>query len=379
METGFCLLGEFEQQQRGENVGKFRIGIFNGDYIGPEIMAEAVKVLAAVGEKYRHQFDLVYLEASGEAYDKYGEHLPRITLERASECDALLKGPFGGPPEDLHHPKWANVEKGAILPLRKHFNLYTNLRQTRVLPALEALSPVKVDVVHGVDLLIVRELTSGIYFGAKQSRVVDGERESSDVEAYRESEIRRIARKAFEYARHRRGKLTLVAKSNVLVSSVLWREVTEEVAREYADVSLDYLHVDNAAMQLILNPRQFDVVLTNNMFGDILSDEASVLSGSIGLFPSASLGDSRFGLYEPIHGSAPSIAGQDLANPISAILSVALMLRYSFECLPEASAVEQAVETVLAQGHRTADLLPAGVAVGTREMGDRIVQAVHST
>ena len=345
-------------------------------------MAEAVKVLGAVGEKYGHQFDLVHLEASGEAYDKYGEHLPRITLERAAECDALLKGPFGGPPEDLHHPKWANVEKDAILPLRKHFNLYTNLRQTRVLPALEALSPIKADIVHGVDVLIVRELTSGIYFGPKQTRVVDGERESSDVEAYRESEIRRIALKAFAFARRRRGKLTLVAKSNVLESSVLWREVTENIASEYADVSLGYLHVDNAAMQLILNPRQFDVLLTNNIFGDILSDEASVLSGSIGLFPSASLGDSHFGLYEPIHGSAPSIAGQDIANPISAILSVALMLRYSFECLAEASIVEQAVETVLAEGYRTADLMPpgaqAGEAVGTREMGDRIVRAVRS-
>ncbi len=368
--------------RRGEDVGRFRIGILNGDYIGPEIMAEAVKVLGAVGEKYGHQFDLVYLEASGEAYDKYGEHLPQVTLKRAAECDALLKGPFGGPPEELHHPKWANVEKAAILPLRKYFNLYTNLRQTRVLPALEALTPVKADVVHGVDVLIVRELTSGIYFGPKQTRMVDGERESSDVEAYRESEIRRIALKAFEYARHRRGKLTLVAKSNVLESSVLWREVTETVAREYADVRLDYLHVDNAAMQLILNPRQFDVLLTNNIFGDILSDEASVLSGSIGLFPSASLGDSHFGLYEPIHGSAPSIAGQNIANPISAILSVALMLRYSLECLAEANGIEQAVEVVLDEGYRTVDLVPpgaqAGGAVGTREMGDRIVRAVRS-
>ncbi len=356
-----------------------RIGILNGDYIGPEIIAEAVKVIAVVAEKFGHAYHLEYLEASGEAFDKYGEHLPQHTLDKAAECDALLKGPFGGPPEELNHPKWANVEKGAILPLRKHFNLYTNLRETRVLPGLEDLSPVKPAIVQGIDLLIVRELTSGIYFGPKERRIVDGEREGSDLEVYRESEIRRIAAKAFGYARQRRGKLTLVAKSNVLVSSVLWREVTAEVARDYPDVELDYLHVDNAAMQLVLNPRQFDVILTNNIFGDILSDEASVLSGSIGLFPSASLGDSTFGLYEPIHGSAPSIAGQDIANPISAILSAALMWRYSFDAEAEAVAIESAVSQVLSEGYRTGDLIDStgnNQRVGTKEMGDRIADAI---
>ena len=358
-------------------MARFKVGILQGDYIGPEITKEAVKVLTEVGRRYHHQFDLEYLEASGEAFDKYGEHLPAHTLTNAAQCDALLKGPFGGPPEELHHPKWANVERDAILPLRKHFNLYTNLRETRVLPGMEHLSPIKPEIVRGIDLLIVRELTSGIYFGPKSDRVVDGERESSDLEVYRESEIRRIAQKAFEYARGRKHKVTLVAKSNVLTSSRLWREVTAEVAKAYADITLDYLHVDNAAMQLVLNPRQFDVILTNNIFGDILSDEASVLSGSIGLFPSASLGDSGFGLYEPIHGSAPSIAGQNLANPISAILSVALMLRYSFGCLEESQAVERAVADVLGQGYRTVDLMGGGEIqnhqVGTREMGDLIV------
>lgn len=357
-----------------------RIGILNGDYIGPEIIAEAVKVIEVVAKKYGHSYELEYLEASGEAFDKYGEHLPKHTLDRAAECDALLKGPFGGPPEELNHPKWANVEKGAILPLRKHFNLYTNLRETRVLPALEDLSPIKSEIVQGINLLIVRELTSGIYFGPKEQRVVNGERESSDLEVYRESEIRRIAEKAFGYARKRRNKVTLVAKSNVLTSSVLWREVTAEVAATYPDVEFDYLHVDNAAMQLVLNPRQFDVILTNNMFGDILSDEASVLSGSIGLFPSASLGDSAFGLYEPIHGSAPSIAGKDIANPISAILSAALMWRYSFDAEDEAAAIENAVARVLADGYRTVDLMgdaPSAKQVGTKEMGDRVAEAIN--
>lgn len=359
----------------------FRVGVFNGDYIGPEIMTEALKILGAISKKYHHEFVLQPLEASGEAFDKYGKHLPEHTLKAAAECDALLKGPFGGPPEELNHPKWAGVEKEAILPLRKHFNLYTNLRETKVLEAISDLSPIKPDIVSGTNILIVRELTSGIYFGPKNSTVVNGERESSDLEVYKESEIRRIARNAFTYALGRKKKVTLVAKSNVLVSSVLWREVTGEVAREFPDVSFDYMHVDNAAMQLILNPRQFDVILTNNIFGDILSDEASVLSGSIGLFPSASLGDSSFGLYEPIHGSAPSIAGKNIANPISAILSAALMLRYSFKCEQEALDIERAVETVLQNGYRTEDLALSASSsqkvVGTREMGDLIAKEIR--
>ncbi|MFD1676146.1 3-isopropylmalate dehydrogenase [Alicyclobacillus fodiniaquatilis] len=358
----------------------YQVGVFNGDYIGPEIMAEALKILDVIAKKHNHQFDLTFLEASGEAFDKYGEHLPQHTLDKAAQCDALLKGPFGGPPEELNHPKWAGVEKGAILPLRKHFNLYTNLRETQVFDALRDLSPIKWDIVRGINVLIVRELTSGIYFGPKNNQVVDGERESSDLEVYRESEIRRIAKKAFEYAQNRNRKVTLVAKSNVLTSSVLWREVTAEVAKDYADVTLDYMHVDNASMQLILNPRQFDVILTNNIFGDILSDEASVLSGSIGLFPSASLGDTTLGLYEPIHGSAPSIAGKNIANPISTILSVALMLRYSFALHEEAASIERAVAEVLSKGHRTVDLVGPGQesanVVGTREMGDLIANEI---
>lgn len=355
---------------------KARIGIIEGDYIGPEITREAVKILDTVSNKYGHKFELVYLEASGSAYDKYGVHLPDITLKEAEQCQALIKGPFGGPPEELNHPKWSGVEQAALLPLRKHFNLYTNLRETRVIEPLMHLSPIKPEVLKNVDILIVRELTSGIYFGEKKAGVVNGEREYSDLEVYRESEIRRIAVKAYEYALKRRKKVTLVAKSNVLKSSVLWREVAAEVAANYPGVETEYMHVDNASMQLKLNPRQFDVILTSNMFGDILSDEASVLPGSIGLLPSASLGDTSFGLYEPIHGSAPSIAGKNIANPISAILCIALMFRYTFGCGREASEIEKAVEAALLQGFRTKDLYTPGddpsKLLGTIEMGDRI-------
>jgi 3-isopropylmalate dehydrogenase len=358
-----------------------KIGVMPGDYIGPEIMAQAIEVLNNVEEHHHLKFDIQYLDASGTAYDKYGTHLPASTLEIAGTCAALLKGPFGGPPEQLNHPKWSGVEQGAILPLRKHFNLYTNLREMKVYDALLHLSPLRPELVKGANILIVRELISGMYFGPKLERIVDGEREFSDTEVYRESEIRRIAIKAYEYARWRRKKVTLVAKSNVLKSSVLWREVVNEVAKSYPDILSDYLHVDNAAMQIILNPGQFDVILTSNMFGDILSDEASVLSGSIGLFPSASLGDTSFGLYEPIHGSAPSIAGKNIANPLSAILCIPLMLRYSFNMLAEAAMIEQAVEQVLVLGYRTKDLATdkdePGKIVGTIELGKIVIEQLH--
>jgi 3-isopropylmalate dehydrogenase len=358
-----------------------KIGVMPGDYIGPEIMAQAIKVLNSIAEHCNLTFDLQELDASGTAYDKYGTPLPQSTLDAASTCAALLKGPFGGPPEEINHPKWSGVEQGAILPLRKHFNLYTNLREMKVFNTLIHLSPLKPDLVKDANILIVRELISGMYFGPKNERIVDGEREFSDTEVYRESEIRRIAIKAYGYARERRKKVTLVAKSNVLKSSVLWREVVNDVAKTYPDVTSDYLHVDNASMQIILNPRQFDVVLTSNMFGDILSDEASVLSGSIGLFPSASLGDSPFGLYEPIHGSAPSIAGKNIANPLSAILCIPLMLRYSFAMPTEAAMIDRAVEKTLELGYRTKDLATdkdeASKILGTKEYGDIVVEQLH--
>jgi 3-isopropylmalate dehydrogenase len=355
-----------------------KIGVLQWDYIGIEITREALKVLDAVRARLGIDLEVVHLEASGEAWDKYGVYLPEHTMREAETCAALLKGPFGGPPEEVNHPKWQGIEQGAILPLRKHFNLYANLRETRVIDSLLHLSPIKEEIIRGTNVLIVRELTSGIYFGEKGERTQNGERAFYDLELYAESEIRRIAVKAFDYARARGKKVTLVAKSNVLKSSVLWREVVNAVAAGYPDVTNDYMHVDNASMQLILNPRQFDVILTSNMFGDILSDEASVLVGSIGLFPSASIGDSTFGLYEPIHGSAPSIAGKNIANPISQILCVALMLRYSFERADVADQIERAVQQAFEQGYRTRDLArpedsPDKV-LGTTQMGDLVVE-----
>jgi len=358
----------------------YKLGIMQGDYIGPEITAEALKVLNAASAKYGVPLEYENLPASGEAYDLYGEHLPKSTLKKAAECDALLKGPFGGPTDQLNHPKWMDVEKNALLPLRKHFNFYANFRETKVYPSLIGLSPLKQQYIDGVNILIVRELVSGIYFGEKGERTVNSEREFYDVESYRESEIRRIAMKAFEAAEKRKGKITLVAKSNVLKSSVLWREVVGEVRFLFPGVAFDYMHVDNAAMQLMLNPKQFDVILTSNMFGDILSDEVSVLSGSIGLFPSVSIGDGPFALYEPIHGSAPDLAGKNAANPLSAILCIPLLFRHTVGNERIALDIEKAIQITLSQGYRTRDLaIPdddRGKILGTREMGDKIAEVL---
>ena len=359
----------------------YKIGLLEGDFIGPEIIRQAVKVLKACAARYRHNFELIHLPVSGEAYDLYGEVLPQSTVDGAKACHALLKGPFGGPTEEISHPKWAGVETKALLPLRKIFNLYANLRETKIYPPLINLSPLKAEYLQGVNILIVRELVSGIYFGEKGERTVNGERQFYDVESYSESEIARIARTAFELARTRRNKVTLVAKSNVLKSSVLWREVTEEVRRDYPGVDFDYLHVDNAAMQCVLKPSQFDVILTSNMFGDILSDEVSVLSGSIGLFPSASLNGTDFGLYEPIHGSAPDIAGKNIANPLSAILCVPLLFRHTIHDEAAAQAVDGAVARALEAGYRTKDLFREGddrqKLLGTEEMGDLIAGMIE--
>ncbi len=362
----------------------FNIALLPGDYIGPEVTAEAVRVLETVGRRFGHSFVFHEALAGGAAYDRFGEHLPASTLAACEQSDAILKGPFGGPTQEIGHPKWQGVETKAILPLRKHFDLFMNLRPVVVPDALLGLSPLKEEVVRGTDILILRELTSGIYFGAKGERTVEGpherpEREVYDTESYREHEIERAARAAFRLAAGRRRKVTLVSKSNVMTSGVFWREIVDVVARDFPDIALDYLHVDNASMQLIINPRQFDVLLTSNLFGDILSDEASVLPGSIGLAPSASINEKGFGLYEPIHGSAPDIAGQGRANPVATILSAAMMLRLSFDLPDAARAVEEAVDSVIAKGARTPDLARSGEAVvTTTEMGRRIAAKVES-
>jgi 3-isopropylmalate dehydrogenase len=356
----------------------FKIAVLKGDGIGPEIVDESLRVLQAVGGRFGHEFDFVEAYAGGEAWERYGEHLPAVTLDVCRKSDAILKGPFGGPTSELNDPKWRGVETTAILGLRREFDLFMNLRPVVVYPEILPLSPLRPEIVDGADMLIVRELTSGIYFGERGERVVDGQRQVWDTEAYTEGEIARITHAAFRLARQRRKHLTLVAKSNILASSVLWRDVLAGIAPEYTDVEHDYLHVDNAAMQIVVNPRQFDVLLTNNIFGDILSDEASVLAGSLGMLGSASLNAQGFGMYEPIHGSAPDIAGEGKSNPIAMLLSAAMMLRLSFGLEAEAAAVEGAIRAALAKGLRTPDIAGAGgTVVSTHEMGSAIERALN--
>jgi 3-isopropylmalate dehydrogenase len=363
-------------------VTTFNIAVVQGDYIGPEVIAEGRRALEAVGRRFGHAFRFAEALAGGAAYDAFGEHLPATTLATCAASDAILKGPFGGPTQEINNPKWQGVEQNAILPLRKHFDLYLNLRPIVVPEALLGLSPLKEEVVRGTDMLICRELASGIYFGPRGERQIEGprerlQREVWDTEQYNEYEIERFARDCFRIAQARRRKLTLISKSNVMSTGLFWREVVNDVAKEFADVTMDYMHVDNAAMQLIVNPRQFDVICSSNIFGDILSDEAAGLLRSLGMGPSASLNEKGFGLYEAIHGSAPDIAGQGKANPIATILSAAMMLRLSFDLPEAAKAVEDAVDGVLADGARTPDIAAPGEAVvTTQEMGRRITEAV---
>ncbi len=356
---------------------KFRIALLPGDGIGPEVVSQAVRVLEAVAPRHGIEFSLDTGTVGGAAIDKTGEPLPAAALEVALGSDAVLLGAVGGPNWD-GLPYEVRPER-ALLGLREHLGLYGNLRPVRLYPMLVHASTLRPETVEGVDLVVVRELTGGIYFGRPRGieKVGDHER-GVNTEVYTTPEIERIARLAFEVARGRRKKVTSVDKANVLESSELWRKVVTRVhAAEYSDVALEHLYVDNCAMQLVRAPRQFDVILTTNMFGDILSDEAAMLTGSIGMLPSASLGG-KTGLYEPIHGSAPDIAGQDRANPIAAILSVGMLLRYTCRDDKAADEVEQAVLSVLAGGYRTPDLLGYGTEpgmrrIGTHEMGDRIV------
>ena len=352
----------------------YKIALIRGDGIGPEVVGEAVKVMDTIGEKFGHKFEYVDILMGGCAIDAVGKSYPEGTAEKCKECDAVLLGAVGG-------PKWGHSTdpdkrpETALLSIRKDLGLYANLRPAALRPALVDACPLKKETAdRGIDLMIVRELTGGIYFGKRERYVTeDRGEEAADRMAYSEKEIERIGRRGFELARLRNKKLASVDKANVLETSRLWRQVMHKLAEEYSDVAYEDVLVDNAAMQLVKDPGQFDVVVTENMFGDILSDEASMITGSIGLLPSASIGDAAPGLYEPIHGSAPDIAGQDKANPIATILSVAMMFRYSFDLPAEAKAIEDAVDAVLNEGWRTADIAkPAEETVGTLKMGELI-------
>lgn len=360
---------------------QLHIGIIKGDGIGPEIVTEAVKVLDKVGETFRHTCDYTELLLGGASIDVHGVPLTDETVEKAKACDAVLMGSIGG---DAKTSPWYQLEpskrpEAGLLRIRKELGLFANLRPAVLYEELEGACPLKPELTEGgFDFMIMRELTGGLYFGERKTEEKDGVMTAVDTLSYNENEIRRIAKRAFDIAEKRSRKVTSVDKANVLDSSRLWRKVTEEVAAEYPDVTLEHMLVDNCAMQIVKNPKQFDVILTENMFGDILSDEASMVTGSIGMLASASLNDSKFGLYEPSGGSAPDIAGKGIANPIATILSAAMMLRFSFDLDKEADAVERAVDQVLKDGYRTGDIMSAGCTqVGTKEMGDLICERIQ--
>jgi len=352
-----------------------KIAVLPGDGIGPEVIAEAEKVLKRTEELFGYRFELEHALFGGAAIDEKGHPLPQETVDLCRSADAVLMGACGGPKWD-NNPKELRPEAG-LLGLRKALDLYANLRPAIVFDCLKEASTLKPEVLEGTDLIVVRELTGGIYFGEKLRRETPNGLEAVDTSAYNVKEIERIVRMAFEIARKRRKKLASVDKANVLETSRLWRETVNRIAPEYPDVELEHILVDNCAMQLLRRPSSFDVIVTENMFGDILSDEAAMLTGSIGMLASASLGEGSFGLYEPVHGSAPDIAGQGVANPIATILSVALMLRMTFGYADAADAIEGAVKKVLDAGHRTADIATdRSKAIGTKAMGDLIVAAM---
>lgn len=356
---------------------KYNIAVIPGDGIGPEVIKETVKVLNAVGEKYGHRFDYNYVMAGGCAIDKFGTPLPEETLEICKNSDSVLLGAVGGPKWD--DPTAKVRPEQALLGLRGALGLYCNLRPALLYAPLKDASPLKESIIgNGIDVLVVRELTGGIYFGERGLCDDNGVPAAYDTEKYNEDEVRRIAKIGFESAMKRSKKVTSVDKANILESSRLWRRVVEEVSKEYPEVELNHLYIDNAAMQMVKDPTQFDVIITSNIFGDILSDEASMVTGSIGMLPSASLGENSFGMYEPIHGSAPDIAGKGIANPLATILSAAMMLRNSFNLDEEALLIEKAVVGVLEEGYRTGDIMSEGMKlVGTEEMGKLVKQKVE--
>ena len=355
-----------------------RIAVIPGDGIGPEIVKEAKKVLDAVCRKYGHTFTYENLLLGGASIDVHGVPLTDETIAAAKECDAVLMGSIGG---DAKTSPWYQLEpskrpEAGLLGIRKALNLFANLRPAYLYDELRAACPLRDEIIgDGFDMVIMRELTGGLYFGERKTVEEDGVKKAIDTLAYDENEIRRIAKRGFDIAMKRRKKVTSVDKANVLDSSRLWRSVVEEVAKDYPEVTLEHMLVDNCAMQLVKDPAQFDVILTENMFGDILSDEASMVTGSIGMLSSASLNETSFGLYEPSHGSAPDIAGKNIANPIATVLSAAMMLRYSLDLDQEADAVEAAVKKVLSDGYRTGDIMSEGCTqVSTTQMGDLLVE-----
>ena len=359
---------------------EYRIAVIPGDGIGPEIVTEAKKVLDRVGQVFGHTFHYTEVDMGGVSIDKYGVPLTKEALETAKNSDSVLLGAVGG---HVGNSRWYDVApelrpEAGLLKLRKSLNLFANLRPAYLYKELAAACPLRSDIIgDGFDMVIVRELTGGLYFGERHTEEVNGIMQATDTLVYNETEIRRVAVKAFETAMKRKKKVTSVDKANVLDSSRLWRKVVAEVAADYPEVALENMLVDNCAMQLVMDPGQFDVILTENMFGDILSDEASMITGSIGMLSSASLNEGKFGLYEPSHGSAPDIAGKGIANPIATILSAAMMLRFSFDLDKEAEAVENAVKKVLAGGYRTVDIMAEGMKqTGTKEMGDLICSQI---
>lgn len=355
---------------------KLNIGVIKGDGIGPEIVTEAMKVLDRTAEVYGHECVYTQLLMGGASIDVHGVPLTDETISKAKLCDAVLMGSIGG---DTRTSPWYQLEpskrpEAGLLKIRKELNLFANLRPAVLYEELKEACPLREEIIKdGFDLMIMRELTGGLYFGERSTRDIDGVMTACDTLTYNEEEIRRIAKRGFDIAAKRRKKVTSVDKANVLDSSRLWRSVVEEVAKEYPEVTLEHMLVDNCAMQLVKDPAQFDVILTENMFGDILSDEASMVTGSIGMLSSASLNETKFGLYEPSGGSAPDIAGKGIANPIATILSAAMMLRFTFDLDREADAIEEAVQRVLRDGYRTIDIMSEGsIQINTREMGDRI-------
>lgn len=355
---------------------EYKVAVIPGDGIGPEVVGETVKVLNVVAEKYNHKFNYDYVLAGGCAIDKLGTPLPEETLDTCKKSDAVLLGAVGGPKWDDPNAKIRPEQ--ALLGLRGGLNLYCNLRPALLYAPLKDASPLKDSIIgDGIDICVVRELTGGIYFGERGKEEVDGVASAYDTERYNVNEVKRIAKIAFETAMKRNKKITSVDKANILESSRLWRSVINEMSKDYPEVEVNHLYIDNASMQLVRDPRQFDVIVTSNMFGDILSDEASMITGSIGMLPSASLGEGKMGMYEPIHGSAPDIAGKGIANPLATILSGAMMLRYSFNLEEEAKVIEDAVLKVLEDGYRTGDIMSDGMKLlGTKEIGDLVVNNI---